>query len=101
MNYRIPDGVLSHDQVSELDDPQYISGPPPLVCIEFRSPNDENYEKLPFYAELGLPEIWIIDRDTKNPEVYLARRLRLRMQIGRRRRMDSFARRTRDLEGCR
>ncbi len=26
-------------------------------------------EKLPFYAEIGVPEVWLIDRDTRRPEV--------------------------------
>jgi Uma2 family endonuclease len=30
-------------------------------------------EKMPFYAKLGVPEMWIIDRDTKVPELYVLR----------------------------
>jgi Uma2 family endonuclease len=48
---------------------EYIVGPP-LVGVEFRSPGDESYEKLPFYASLGVPEVWIIDRDAKSPEIF-------------------------------
>jgi len=44
------------------------------------TPGDESYEKLPFYAALGIPEIWIIHRDTKEPEIYLLRRGRYRKQ---------------------
>ena len=29
-----------------------------------------SYEKLEFYAQLGVPEVWIINRDSKNPEIY-------------------------------
>ena len=29
--------------------------------IEIRSPEDEALEKLPFYAALGVPEVWIFD----------------------------------------
>ncbi len=26
---------------------------------------------MPFYAKLGVPEVWVIDRDTKAPELYV------------------------------
>jgi Uma2 family endonuclease len=69
-NYRIPDMVmLSADRLA-FRKTEYICGPP-LVCIEFHSPGDEAYEKLPFYAKLGVPEVWIIHRDTKEPEIHL------------------------------
>jgi len=45
----------------------YIVGPP--LVVEIRSPGDESYEKLPFHAGLGVPEVWIIHRDTKVPEI--------------------------------
>ena len=41
------------------------------MVVETRSPGDESYEKLPFYAALGVPEVWIIERDTKEPEIHL------------------------------
>ncbi len=69
-NYRIPDIVLlSRDRLA-LENDAYILGAP-LICIEVRSPRDESFEKLPFYAKLGVPEVWIIDRDTKKPEVFV------------------------------
>jgi Uma2 family endonuclease len=34
------------------------------------SPGDEAYEKLTFYADLGVNEVWIIHRDTSAPELY-------------------------------
>ena len=39
------------------------------VAHVFRSSGDETEEKLPFYANLGVPELWIIDRDTKRLEL--------------------------------
>ena len=39
------------------------------MVVEIRSPGDESYEKLPFHAGLGVPEVWIIHRDTKVPEI--------------------------------
>jgi Uma2 family endonuclease len=52
---------------------EYFEGPP-LVVVEIRSPGDESYEKLPFYAELGTPEAWIIDRDSRAIEVLVLNR---------------------------
>ena len=69
-NFRSPDIVLLSADRLHFDKDVYVVGPP-LVCVEVRSPNDESYEKLPFYAGLGVPEVWIIDRDTKKPEVFV------------------------------
>ncbi len=69
-NYRIPDIVLLSPDRLAFDRDTYILGAP-LVCIEVRSPRDESYEKLDFYIRLGVPEVWIIDRDTKVPTVFV------------------------------
>ena len=39
------------------------------MTIEIHSPGDEAYEKLPFYAKLGVPEVWIIHRDSRAVEI--------------------------------
>jgi Uma2 family endonuclease len=68
-NYRTPDVVLfTADHLDNLK-PTYCHGAC-TVAIEVRTPNDESYEKLDFYAQIGVPEVWIIDRDTKRPEVH-------------------------------
>ncbi len=41
-----------------------VIGPASLV-VEVRSPDDESFEKLPFFEKLGVGEVLIIDRDTK------------------------------------
>ena len=69
-DYRIPDLVLVTAASRGADRGEYYEGAPTVV-IEIRSPGDESYEKLGFYAKLGVPEVWIIDRDSKTPEVYL------------------------------
>ena len=43
----------------------------PTVAIEIRSPGDETYEKFDFYAAVDTAEVWVIDRDTKVPEIYV------------------------------
>jgi len=68
-DYRIPDLVLLTPDRFHIDRNEYFEGPP-LVVVEIHSPGDEAREKAPFYAELGVPEMWIIDRDAKRPEIY-------------------------------
>ena len=69
-NYRIPDIVLLSPQRLSARKAEYIEGPPDVV-IEIHSPGDESRAKLAFYAALGVPEAWIIDRDTKHAEILL------------------------------
>lgn len=68
-DYRIPDIVLLMPERCSRDRKQYIEGGPD-VAIEIRSPGDETYEKLPFYAEIGVRELWVVDRDSKAVEVH-------------------------------
>jgi Uma2 family endonuclease len=42
-----------------------VVGPCELV-IEVLSPNDETYEKIPFYSEVGVREMLIFDPDTRD-----------------------------------
>jgi hypothetical protein len=63
-NFRIPDLVLLTRARFAIDCRTHFEGGPEVV-VEIRSPNDESEEKLPFYAQLGILEVWIIDRDTK------------------------------------
>lgn len=69
-DYRIPDLVLLTPERFNIDRNDYFEGAPDVV-VEIRSPGDESAEKMPFYAGLGVPEMWIIDRDTKQPELYV------------------------------
>ena len=68
-DYRVPDLVLLTPDCFHIDYDEYFEGPPTAV-VEIRSPGDESLEKLPFYAKLGVPETWVIDRDTKSPTIY-------------------------------
>jgi len=69
-DYRGPDLVLLTPDRFQLDKNQYIEGPPTVV-VEIRGPADESYEKLSFHAELGVPEVWIINHDSRQPEVFV------------------------------
>jgi Uma2 family endonuclease len=68
-NYRIPDLVLLMPQRFQIDRNTYFEGGPDLV-VEIHSPDDETYEKLDFYALVGVGEVLVIDRDTKRPELH-------------------------------
>jgi Uma2 family endonuclease len=66
-DYRVPDLVFARrENVSERG----IEGRAELV-IEIRSPGDESYEKLPFYAEVGCQAVLLIDRDTLDLELFV------------------------------
>ena len=69
-NYRIPDFTFVSSGRKQLLAPDGIRGGGPDAVIEIRSPNDETYEKLPFFARLGVREVIVIDRDTKQPEIF-------------------------------
>jgi Uma2 family endonuclease len=57
-NYRVPDNVVF--QPSSFSE-RGVEGRAELV-VEFRSPNDESYEKLPFYAAMEVQEVLILDK---------------------------------------
>lgn len=69
-DYRVPDLVLLTPDRFHIDRDEYFEGPPSVV-VEIHSPGDEAYEKLDFYARIGVPEVWIVHRDTKEPEIYV------------------------------
>ncbi len=71
-DYRILDLVLLTPDRFHIDHNAFFAGPPAAV-VEIRSPEDETDEKLPFYAAVGVPEVWIVDRDTRAPELHALR----------------------------
>ena len=78
-DYRVPDLVLLTPDRFAIDHDAYFEGAPTVV-MEIRSPGDETMEKLPFYARLGVPEVWLIDRDTRRPEVLVLQAGQYRQQ---------------------
>jgi Uma2 family endonuclease len=72
-NFRIPDVVLLTPDRFAIDKNEYMAGAPNVV-VEIRSPGDETADKFGFYAGLGVPEVWVIDRDSKEPELHVLRR---------------------------
>jgi hypothetical protein len=69
-DYRIPDLVLITPPRFGIDRNEYFEGAPDAV-VEIRSPGDESIEKLEFYARIAVPEVWIIDRDSKIPQIHI------------------------------
>jgi Uma2 family endonuclease len=67
---RIPDVVLLTPDRFAIDREYYCEGAPTVV-VEIRSPGDETWDKMEFYATIGVPEIWVVDRDTRVPQVFL------------------------------
>ena len=67
-DYRIPDLVLLLPGCAAVRKDAYFEGPPDVV-VEIHSPGDESFDKLPFYAALGVAEVWIIERDSKGGQV--------------------------------
>ena len=69
-DYRIPDFTFVATGRERLIAADGVRGGGPDAVIEIRSPYDETYEKLPFFARLGVLEVIVVDRDTKQPEVF-------------------------------
>ena len=69
-DYRIPDltFVAAGREAVVAEDGTRGGGPD--AVIEIRSPDDESYEKLPFYAAIGTREAIVIDRDSKRTEIF-------------------------------
>jgi Uma2 family endonuclease len=64
-SWRVPDLTIARpDQTSDRG----LEGAE--LVVEVLSPNDESREKFPFYAKLGVREIWLIDPDTRLTEIY-------------------------------
>jgi Uma2 family endonuclease len=80
-NYRIPDLLMLLPERFAIDRNEYFEGAPNVV-VEIHSPDDESYDKLPFYAKLSVPEVWILDRDTCEPEIYHLKRNRYAKKAG-------------------
>jgi Uma2 family endonuclease len=78
-NYRIPDLVLLSPERFAIDRNEYFEGAPDVV-VEIHSPGDETYEKMPFYRDLGVPEVWVIHRDSREPEIHVLKRNRYKKQ---------------------
>jgi len=69
-DYRIPDLTFVSHERRTIVAPDGTRGGGPDAVIEVRSPEDETYEKLPFYARLAVREIIVVHRDSRELEIY-------------------------------
>jgi Uma2 family endonuclease len=69
-DYRIPDFTFIASGREGLLARDGVRGGGPDAVIEIRSPDDESYDKLPFFARLGVREVIVVDRETKRPELF-------------------------------
>lgn len=68
-DYRVPDvGVVLHGGKAE-DRGTHLRGGADFL-VEVTSPDDRTYEKIPFYARLGVREFLVVDRSTWTLELY-------------------------------
>jgi Uma2 family endonuclease len=70
LNYRVPDILLLTPAQFGINRGTHFAGAP-LVVVEIKSPGDESYEKFPFYAGIGVQEVWVFDRDSRTPEIHV------------------------------
>jgi Uma2 family endonuclease len=66
-DYRIPDVAVVTPEHRPVPGAVYVL---PAVVFEVRSPDDETFEKLPFYAAAGVRAVVIVERDTKAVQVF-------------------------------
>jgi Uma2 family endonuclease len=68
-DYMRPDVVIARPEDLSV---RAIEGHAELV-IEVLSPRDRSRLKFPFYARCGVAEYWLVDPDTRQPEIYVLR----------------------------
>ncbi len=68
-NFRVPEFLFLSNARLALLKGSYVDGGPDVV-FEVRSPGDETYRKLDFYAARGVGYGVVIDRDSKLVEVF-------------------------------
>lgn len=71
-NYRVPDWIVTRPEQRTA---RGATGAE--IVIENLSPGDESHDKLPFYADLGVKEVFFFDPDTRGLELYVLRGGRL------------------------
>jgi Uma2 family endonuclease len=69
-DYRIPDFTFIAAGRERLLARDGVRGGGPDAVIEIRSPDDETYEKLSFFARLGVREVIVVGCDSKQPEIF-------------------------------
>jgi Uma2 family endonuclease len=68
-DYRVPDLMLITRAGRHIERNAFFEGGPDAV-IEIRSPGDETWDKLRFYAAVGCREVWIVDAESRALEIH-------------------------------
>ena len=82
LDYRVPDHLYAH---AELATERGVDGPAEVV-VELASPGDETYDKLDFYADLGVGEVIVVHPEERTVELFVLARRTTRPRPSRRRR---------------
>jgi Uma2 family endonuclease len=69
-NYRTPDLTFVAAGREHVLHDDGVRGEGPDAVVEIRSPEDETYDKLPFFAALNVQEVIVCHRDSKEPEIF-------------------------------
>ncbi len=67
--FRAPDVVVLLDNGKAVDCRTHLMGGPDFL-IEVQSPRDQTEEKIPFYSQLGVRELLVIQRDSRQLQLY-------------------------------
>jgi Uma2 family endonuclease len=70
-DFRIPDLLVILRNSAAKMRQTYVAGGPDFI-LEVHSPDDETYEKIPWYAAQGVRELLVVDRDTKALRLFRA-----------------------------
>lgn len=73
LDYRVPDHVYARP---ELATERGVDGPAEVV-VELLSPGDETYDKLAFYADIGVGEVLVVHPVERRVELFVLRGGRL------------------------
>lgn len=69
-NYRVPEWIFLRAGREHLlrRGSSYVDEGPDVV-LEVASPDDETYDKIPFYERMGVAEMVIVERDSRSVQV--------------------------------
>lgn len=68
-NYRVPDVVVVLNEGRAVDCGTHWMGGPDFL-VEVRSPGDDTNDKIPFYSSVGVRELLVVHRDTRELRLY-------------------------------
>lgn len=75
-SYRVPDVVVVLPGCPAIDHETHWQGGPDFL-IEVRSPGDNSLDKLTFYAAIGVREVLVVERDSREPALFRLARKKL------------------------